>query len=172
VQPTPETVTSAAQAVAGAANGATTTLDASTILHLLHTGGLTVYPLAACSVIALSIVMERLWRYKGLARGTRDLTKRVVDALARRDISEAQTICAATRQPMAEVFLDGLRWKNIALEDLERVLDTSKNEAVTDLKRGPWVCSGPWWASCAPSTRWACRGWGASRSWPPASPRP
>lgn len=135
MQPSPETVTN----VLGAANGAASTLDAAAILHLLHTGGLTVYPLAVCSVVGFAIVIERLWRYWGLVPRTRDLTKRIVDALARRDIAEAQTICAATKHPMAEVFLDGLRWKNIALEDLERVLDTSKNEAVTDLKRGLWV---------------------------------
>jgi len=33
-----------------AAAPASTTFDAAAILHLLHQGGLTVYPLAACSV--------------------------------------------------------------------------------------------------------------------------
>jgi biopolymer transport protein ExbB/TolQ len=32
-----------------------------------------------------------------------------------------------------------MRWKNIAVEDLERVLATSRHEAASDLKRGLWL---------------------------------
>jgi biopolymer transport protein ExbB/TolQ len=37
------------------------------------------------------------------------------------------------------MYGDAMRWKNIALEDLERVLATSRHEAAADLKRGLWV---------------------------------
>jgi biopolymer transport protein ExbB len=113
-------------------------LTAQELLELLQTGGLTVYPLGICSVIGLWIVFARLWQYRGMMRDTRALTGRVVDALVRRDLSAARSVCEKARTPMAEVFLEGLRWRNIALEDLERVLGTSRQEVVTDLRRGLW----------------------------------
>ncbi len=108
------------------------------ILELLHQGRLTVYPLALLSVIVFSIAIERLWRYRGLDRGTRELTRKLVDVLVRRDLSAARTLCEASKTPMAEVFGEGLRWRNIALEDLNEVLSTARNEVVSDLRRGLW----------------------------------
>jgi biopolymer transport protein ExbB len=124
---------------AAAAAHPITTFDASTLLHLLHQGGLTVYPLALCSVIAVAIIVQQLWRYRGLEGKTRELTRAVVDALVRRDVATARSLCEAGRTPIAGIFLEGLLWRNIALEDLNSVLATSRQEATTALKKGLWI---------------------------------
>ncbi len=108
------------------------------LLELLHQGRLTVYPLGVLSVIVLGIAIERLLRYRGLDKATRDLTRKLVDSLVRRDIAAARTLCEASNTPMAEVFGEGLRWRNIALEDLNEVLSTARNEVVTDLRSRLW----------------------------------
>ncbi len=110
-----------------------------TLLELLRLGALTVVPLGILSIVALGIVFERLWRYRGLDLKTRDLTKKVVDSLAQRDISAAVATCEATKTPMSEVFQEALRWRNVALEDLERILATSRAETMAELKRGLWI---------------------------------
>jgi biopolymer transport protein ExbB len=129
-----------AQAAAAAAPTATT-FDAGTLLRLLEQGGLTVYPLALASIVALAIVIERFFRFRGLEAQVRDLTRRVVDHLAKRDVAAARALCeaSASKNPMAQVFVEGLRWQNIALEDLDRVLATSRQEAVSELRRGLWI---------------------------------
>ncbi|HVP29813.1 MAG TPA: MotA/TolQ/ExbB proton channel family protein [Myxococcota bacterium] len=118
---------------------ATTALESDNLFRMLNQGGLTVYPLALGSVLAVAIVLERLWRFRGLERATRDLTRRVVDHLSKRDFSGARALCEAAKTPVGSIFLEGLRWQDIALEDLERVLATSRQEANNDLKRGLWV---------------------------------
>jgi biopolymer transport protein ExbB len=135
---TTEAVNAGAQAAQTLAAGS---FDTATLLRLLQQGALTTYPLALCSVLALAVVIERFWRYRGLDKAARDLTRRVVDALAKRDVSAARAICegAAARQPLGEIFGEGLRWKNIALEDLDRVLATSRQEAIGELRRSLWV---------------------------------
>src|SRR5262245_66351181 len=35
--------------------------------------------------------------------------------------------------------MEAMRWKNVALEDLERIMATSRQEASQDFKRGLWV---------------------------------
>ena len=113
--------------------------DAAAILHLLHQGGLTVYPLAACSVIAVAVVIMQLLRLRGVDRRSRELTRGVVDAIVKHDLVTARSLCESGKTPLAGVFLEGLRWRNIALEDLNAVLATSRSEAVTEMKRGLWV---------------------------------
>jgi biopolymer transport protein ExbB len=114
-------------------------LDAQALVKLLQDGGLTVYPLALASVITLTVVFERMWRYSGLDRDTRRVTRDTIEALVKRDVDNARAICEQSKAPIANIFLEAMRWKNIAIEDLERVLATSRLEAATDLKRGLWM---------------------------------
>jgi biopolymer transport protein ExbB len=114
-------------------------MDAQTLLQLLQDGGLTVYPLAVASVITLTILFERIWRYQGLERQTRAVTRETIESLVRRDVDRASSHCEKSETPISKIFLEAMRWKNIAIEDLDRVLLTARQEAVTDLKRGLWV---------------------------------
>jgi biopolymer transport protein ExbB len=110
-----------------------------TVIELLRLGALTVVPLGILSVVALGIVLERLWRYRGLSARTRELTRKVVASLSQRDVSAAAATCEATKTPMSACFQEALRWRNVALEDLDRILATSRAEAVAELRRGLWV---------------------------------
>ena len=114
-------------------------MDSTELLSLLHEGRLTVYPLAVASVIVFAIVLERLWRYRGIDKRTRALTREVIDVLVRRDLEAARSVCEKSKAPISDVYLEGMRWKNIALEDLQGILSTSRQELGTDLKRGLWV---------------------------------
>jgi biopolymer transport protein ExbB len=114
-------------------------MDAQTLLSLLQDGGLTVYPLAVGSVITLTILFERMWRYKGLESQTRAVTRETIESLVKRDVDGARSGCEKSETPISKIFLEAMRWKNIAIEDLDRVLLTARQEAVTELKRGLWV---------------------------------
>jgi biopolymer transport protein ExbB len=109
------------------------------LLAMFQQGWLTTYPLLAASVIVLGVFLERLWRFRGLHDQTRALTKSTVDALVKRDLERARQLCEASSQPIAEVYLEAMRWRNVPLEDLERVLATSRHEAAFELKRGLWI---------------------------------
>jgi biopolymer transport protein ExbB len=113
-------------------------LDSNEILVLLRQGWLTTVPLALLSVIVFTIALERAWRYRGLEKATRELTRKQVDALVRRDVATARALCEASPTPIARVFAEGLRWRNIALEDLNQVLNTGRQEAIAELKKGLW----------------------------------
>jgi biopolymer transport protein ExbB len=114
-------------------------LDAKTILELLNQGGLTVYPLTLASILSVWILFERLWRFRGIDRGTRKLTHETIEKLVRRDLAGARALCEASKTPIARIFLEAMRWRNIALEDLERVIATSRQEAAAGLKSGLWI---------------------------------
>lgn len=135
------TATVAGQAAEGLASAGTftSTFDAATILHLLWVGRLTVIPLGLCSVIAVAVVIQQLLRYRGVIPRSRKLTSAVVDALVKHDVSTARSLCEKEKSPLGAIFLEGLRWRNIALEDLNAVLATSRSEALTEMRRGLWM---------------------------------
>ncbi len=114
-------------------------MDTQALLELLQEGGLTVYPLTVGSIVALAILVERLWRFRGIDRETRSLTRRVVDALVDRDLPAARELCQGSKTPVAAIYRDAMRWQNIGVEDLERVLATLRQEAASELKRGLWI---------------------------------
>lgn len=114
-------------------------MDSAHLLELLNRGGLTVYPLAVASILTFSVFVERLWRYRGIAAGTRALTRETIEALVARDSDRVRSLCERSKQPIAKIFLEAMRWRNVALEDLERVMATSRQEAAVDLKRGVWI---------------------------------
>jgi len=114
-------------------------MDAAAILDMLNQAWLTTYPMAVASVVAVAVILERWWRYRGLERQTKELTRKLIDHLVRRDLSAARALCEASTTPIAPIFLEGLRWKNVALEDLQSVLATSRQESVAELRRGLWI---------------------------------
>ncbi len=113
-------------------------MTAQELLGLLQQGGLTVYPLALCSIVTLWIFFARMWQYRGMTQDTRALTGKVVEALVRRDLNAARTVCEKSKNPLGEVFLEGLRWRGITLDELEQILSTSRQEVVAELRRGLW----------------------------------
>jgi len=114
-------------------------MEARTLLQLLQDGGLTVYPLAVASVITLTILFERVWRYRGLESQTRAVTRETIELLVKRNVDGARSLCEKSATPISKIFLEAMRWRNIAIEDLDRVLLTARQESVADLKRGLWV---------------------------------
>ena len=128
-----------ATAASAAAETFHSSFDAATILNLLWVGRLTVIPLALCSFIAVAVVIQQLIRYRGVIRRSRALTSGVVDALVKHDMSTARSLCEKEKSPLGAIFLEGLRWRNIALEDLNAVLATSRSEAITEMRRGLWI---------------------------------
>ncbi len=109
------------------------------ILHLLWEGRLTVIPLAFLSIVALAILIQQLLRMRGVERRSRELTRKVIDAIVKHDLVTARSLCESTKTPLSGIFMEGLRWRNIALEDLNAVLATARAEALTELKRGLWM---------------------------------
>jgi len=114
-------------------------MDAATVARMLQQGWLTTLPLALCSILVLAVMIERYLRFRGMEVKTRELTRNVVEALGKRDMSTAIALCQTAKTPIAQIFREGLAWKNIALEDLERILATSRQETLGELRRGLWL---------------------------------
>ncbi len=84
----------------------------SAVVALLVKGGPVMVPLAACSVVALAVILERAWTWRGLAR-TGD-PEAVLAQAAGGHWEEAYLLGEASRSPAARVLAAGIRHRNPA----------------------------------------------------------
>jgi biopolymer transport protein ExbB len=113
--------------------------SAEQVFELLVMGWLSTVPLGIGSIASIAIFVERYLKMRGLEERSREVSGEVIDALVRRDPDRARQICQDSKTPMAELLLEGLRWQNVAIEDLERVFATIRAEMGGGLRRGIWI---------------------------------
>jgi len=113
--------------------------SAEHLLELVLMGWISNVPLAIGSIITLAVFFDRWWKLRGLEEKSRALTTDVIQHLQQRDLVGAQQVCERSDVPIAEAILEALRWENVDVEDLERVLATSRSELTTHLRRGIWM---------------------------------
>ncbi len=76
--------------------------------ELFLKGGILMYPIAFCSIVALGVFIERLWtlrREKVIPQG---LLVEVLDLLAKGKIVEAQSLCRRSESALAQILYAGL----------------------------------------------------------------
>ena len=79
------------------------------MIELILKGGIFMYPIILCSIIALAVFLERLWvlRRKHIIPG--EFIRQVEELLKRQKISEAVFLCQGDRSSIARIFLSGLK---------------------------------------------------------------
>ncbi len=115
--------------------------SAEHLFELLTIGWMTNVPLFIGSIVTLGVFVERLWNFRGLEERSRRVASQVIDAVVARDLERARGICeeASEQTPVAGMILEGLRWTDAAVEDLDRVFATVRAELTTKLRRGIWM---------------------------------
>jgi len=79
------------------------------VIDLIVKGGVVMYPIILCSIIALGIFLERLWVLRRKSVIPVNFIRSVEDQLKKRKLSEALFICQNDNSSIAKVFLAGLK---------------------------------------------------------------
>ena len=109
--------------------------------HLIRQGAISTYPLLVCSVIMLTVVIERIWTLRGAVSSTASLTAKLVPLLARGDLAGAADAVRQHRLcPARRVFSDVLEAAPKApLDALERVADERQFEEIESSGAYLWI---------------------------------
>jgi biopolymer transport protein ExbB len=110
-------------------------------VQLIRQGAISTYPLLACSVIMLAVVIERLWALRGAVSSAGALTAKIVPLLARGDLAAAgEAVRQHRRCPARRVFGDVLQAAPATpLPDLERVADERQFEEIEASGAYLWI---------------------------------
>jgi len=77
--------------------------------ELFLKGGIIMYPIAFCSVLALGIFLERLWKLREKKVIPKDFLIEVEDLISRRKLHEALILCRRDKSSMASIIFEGIR---------------------------------------------------------------
>jgi biopolymer transport protein ExbB len=79
------------------------------MFDLIVKGGIFMYPIIFCSIVALAIFLERLWVLRRKHIIPLDFIKNVEGLLKKQKLSEAVFLCQNDMSSIAKIFLAGLR---------------------------------------------------------------
>jgi biopolymer transport protein ExbB len=84
-------------------------------------GGLLMYPLAACSLIALAVILEKAVHF-ARARSAKGQAEAVLQAAREGRLEQAQALCAQSPGPQTRLFAAALESRNLPRADIENAL--------------------------------------------------
>jgi biopolymer transport protein ExbB len=79
------------------------------LIELILKGGIFIYPILLCSVVALGIFLERLWILRRKHVIPSDFVRHVEDRLKKQKIADAVFLCQGDGSSIAKIFLAGLK---------------------------------------------------------------
>ncbi|MBM4031609.1 MAG: MotA/TolQ/ExbB proton channel family protein [Planctomycetes bacterium] len=78
------------------------------MLEYILDGGLLMYPLVACSIVALAVMIDRVAAFRAAETDIVALRAKVTDCLDAGRVDEAVSVCREYQGPVAAVLLSGL----------------------------------------------------------------
>jgi len=115
-------------------------LDGTTynLLQLFADGGIWMYPLVLCSLLALGVIIAKAYTLWAAHRGSRKIIERVAELGQQGRIEEAIELAVDTPGPVAAILLSGLRriHDSRASEDIRRAIKTTGTIELGFLERG------------------------------------
>ncbi len=79
------------------------------MIDLIIKGGVFMYPIILCSIVALAVFLERLWVLRRSHILPEDFIRNVRELLQKEKISEAVFLCQGDTSSIAKIFLAGLK---------------------------------------------------------------
>jgi len=116
-------------------------LAKSGLVQLFDQGGNFMWPLLACSIIGLAVLIERLVTLFRAKVNVRNLIGRVVEALNKDGIEGAMRVCEETRGPIAAILHAGLLRARQGRVEIEKAIETAGAIEMSFLERGLIVLS-------------------------------
>ncbi len=99
-------------------------------------GGVFMWPLLACSIIALVFILERLFTLSRARVDVKSLMTRVTQALRAEGVDAALKVCESTRGPIAAVIHSGLLRSGQGPEAVKEAIETAGSIETSFLERG------------------------------------
>jgi biopolymer transport protein ExbB len=105
------------------------------MLDIVKAGGWLMWPLIACSVVAVAIVFERLWTLQRKRVIPKELAPQVWELVRHNQLDQRQLQRIAQSSPLGEVFAAGLAQRNSPREVLKEAVEDTGRHVVHELER-------------------------------------
>jgi biopolymer transport protein ExbB len=105
------------------------------MMNIIEEGGVLMYPIIVCSVVALAITFERFWTLRRATIDTREFMDAMRTVLRQNRIQEAVAICDETDAPVARIMKAGVLKHNRSKEDIREAIEDAGHLEIPRLER-------------------------------------
>jgi biopolymer transport protein ExbB len=105
------------------------------MIDLIVKGGLFMYPILLCSVVALAVFIERMWVLRRRQIIPEEFIISVRDLLKRQKISEALFLCQNDMSSIARIFLAGLNSSQRGMWLVKEAIEERGNREAATLEK-------------------------------------
>ncbi len=111
------------------------TVSCRRMWEIIVAGGPVMAPIILCSVVAVAIVVERLWTLQRKRVIPRELTDRVWKLVETRTLNDRHIEALARNSPLGRVLAAGLANRNHGREIMKEVIEDTGRHVVHELER-------------------------------------
>jgi len=105
------------------------------LIDLIIKGGPVMIPIILGSIVALAIILERLWTLWRIRLNISQFAQEIFLFLERGHLQKALELCKRVRHPIADMFQIGILNRTLKREDLEKMLEREGEEQIQYLER-------------------------------------
>ena len=109
------------------------------MIELFQQGGVLMYPLALCSVIALAIIIERSFNLSRKKIIRPEIIQVIENIKGTQDLGLAYSICEKNPGPFSNIILEALRLKDLPKEEIKEAITDTGRQQTRKLERGLMV---------------------------------
>jgi len=106
------------------------------MLELFRQGGILMYPLAVCSVMALAIILERWYNLRHSKVIRSEIIQVIENIKGRQDLGLAYSICEKNPGPFSSIMLTALQMKDLPKEEIKEAILDAGRQQMRRLERG------------------------------------
>ena len=105
------------------------------MLEIVQAGGWLMWPIIACSVVAVAIILERLWTLRERRVLPVSVANQVMELVQRDQIDAKQLQEVHQSSPFGQVLAAGLAYRHATRDVLKEVVEDTGRHAVHELER-------------------------------------
>src|SRR5215210_303137 len=105
------------------------------MFEIYEHGGVIIIPLGLCSIVAVAVIIERLWFTRKDRILPRNLDRQIAELLRAGKVDEAISICRRDDSPLARVLVSGLRFLGRPREELIDAVELTGRRELSALQR-------------------------------------
>ncbi|PLX80335.1 MAG: MotA/TolQ/ExbB proton channel family protein [Desulfuromonas sp.] len=105
------------------------------MLELFEKGGVLMYPILFCSILALAIFLERIWFYSRFIKGHDELISEVDPLIAEEKFDQASVACQRFGNPLSRIYATAIRLAGRSRAQIKAVVEEAGSREVAPLER-------------------------------------
>jgi biopolymer transport protein ExbB len=110
----------------------------SSAFDFLVRGGPVMLPLMVCSLVSVTVIVERWLTIRAALKDSRELTEKVGECLAKGQTQEAASLCASESGPVAAMLGAGVANRHLGVKGAERAMVDQATRETYELTARLW----------------------------------